>query len=145
MDAMQQLLIEQACANLMSRFAVLNDQGRFGELADLFTDNATYARPIAPDALIEGKANIRATFEARPKERVGRHIISNIVIDVQGPERATGSCYVLLYSGSADKPAEKFGLQAIPPQLLGEFHDEFVLTPAGWKFRVRKGRIIFSA
>lgn len=145
MDAMQQLVIEQACTKLMNQFAVLNDQGRFGELADLFTDNASYARPIAPDALIEGKANIRATFESRPKERVGRHIISNIIIDVQGPERAKGLCYVLLYSGHVEKPAEKFGLQAIPPQLVGEFHDEFVLTPGGWKFQVRKGRIIFSA
>lgn len=142
---MQTLAIEQACTRLINQFAVFNDQARFIELADLFTDDAQYARPIAPDVLITGRANILATFEARPKERVGRHIISNIVIDVQGPGRATGVCYALLYSGSIDKPAEKFGLQAIPPQLVGEFHDEFVLTPAGWRFQVRKGRIIFSA
>lgn len=144
MDAMQQLLIEQACTKLVNQFAVFNDQGRFAELAALFTDSASYARPIAPDALISGRDNIRATFEARPKERAGRHIISNIVIDVKDPERATGLCYALLYSGSTDKPAEKFGLQAVGPQLVGEFHDEFVLTPAGWKFQVRKGRIIFT-
>jgi hypothetical protein len=144
MDAMQQLLIEHACARLMNEFAILNDQGRFGDLADLFTDNAVYARPIAPDALIEGKSNIRATFESRPKERVGRHIISNIIVDVQSPQRASGTCYALLYSGNADKPAEKFGLQAIAPQLVGEYNDEFVLTPEGWKFQLRKGRIIFS-
>ena len=145
MDAMQKMQIEQACTKLVNQFAVFNDHGRFTELAALFTDTATYARPIAPDVLIEGRDNICATFEARPKERVGRHIISNIVIDVQGLERATGLCYVLLYTGSTDKPAEKFGLQAVGPQLVGEFHDEFVLTPAGWKFQVRKGRIIFSA
>ena len=145
MDSLQKLVIEQACARLMNQFAVLNDHGRFSELAELFVEGAVYARPMAPDALIEGRANIRATFESRPKEKVFRHIISNIVIDVQSPVHATGSCYVLLFSGAADKPAEKFGLQAAPPQLMGEYQDEFELTPAGWLFKQRKGRIIFSA
>jgi hypothetical protein len=145
MDALQRLVIEQACTRLMNQFAILNDSGRFTELAALFTDNARYARPIAPDAMIEGKANILATFESRPKERVGRHFISNIVIDVQSAEKATGVCYVLLFSGHVDKPAEKFGLQAQAPQLVGEYHDEFALTAAGWQFQQRKGRIIFSA
>ncbi len=145
MDTLQKLVIEQACTRLMNQFAILNDQGRFSELGELFVENAVYARPIAPDALIEGRANIRATFESRPKERVGRHIISNIVIEVQSPEHAVGTCYALLFSGSVDKPAEKFGLQASPPQLVGEYHDEFVLTTAGWRFKQRKGRIIFSA
>jgi hypothetical protein len=145
MESVARLCIEHACARLMNQFAILNDAGRFVELADLFTGDAKYARPIAPDAMIEGRANILVTFESRPKERVGRHLISNIVIDVQSPERATGTCYVALFSGMVDKPAEKFGLQAIPPQLVGEYHDEFVLTPQGWKFSVRKGRIIFSA
>jgi hypothetical protein len=145
MNALEQLTIEQACTRLINQFAIFNDQGRFIELAELFTDTAQYARPIAPDALITGRANILATFESRPKERVGRHFISNIVIDVQGPGNATGLCYALLFSGSIDKPAEKFGLQATPPQLVGEYQDEFVLTPAGWRFQVRRGRIIFSA
>ncbi|HTQ99191.1 MAG TPA: nuclear transport factor 2 family protein [Candidatus Acidoferrum sp.] len=142
---MQRLLIEQACTRLMNEFAVFNDQGRFADLAELFIDDAVYARPIMPDTLIQGHANIRAAFESRPKERVGRHLITNILIDVQAPDRAIGSCYALLFSGAIDKPAEKFGLQAVPPQLVGEYHDEFVLTPHGWKFSQRKGRIIFSA
>jgi hypothetical protein len=145
MDTLQRLAIEQACAKLMNQFAVFNDHGRFADLAELFADNGVYARPIAPDALIEGRANIRATFEGRPKDKVFRHLISNILIDVQSPERATGSCYALLYSGVADKPAEKFGLQADPLKLIGEYSDEFELTPAGWKFSARRGRIIFSA
>ena len=145
MTEAERIAIEHACTRLMNQFAILNDSGRFAELAELFTEDARYARPIAPDALIEGRDSIRATFEARPKERVGRHFISNIVIDVHSTVRASGMCYVSLFSGSIDKPAEKFGLQAIPPQLVGEYHDEFVLTDAGWKFQLRKGRIIFSA
>lgn len=145
MDTLQKMAIEQACARLMNQFAVFNDQGRFEDLVDLFIDDAEYARPIAPDAIIKGRSNIKAAFESRPKERVGRHIISNIIVEVISAERAVGSCYALLYSGDINKPAEKFGLQAIPPQLVGEYQDEFVLTPHGWKFSVRKGRIIFTA
>lgn len=145
MDSVQRLVIEQACSRLMNQFAVFNDSGRFVELSELFVPEARYARPILPDVWIEGRAAIRASFESRPKERVGRHLIANILIEVKDSEHASGTCYALLYSGTSDKPAEKFGLQALPPQLVGEYEDEFVLTPTGWKFASRKGRIIFSS
>lgn len=144
MDRMKVLDIEQACQRLVNEFAVFNDAGRFQELVELFTDDARYARPIAPDAFIVGKADILASFEARPKERVGRHLITNVIIDVQDEMNASGFCYVTLYSGSTEHKAEKFGLQAQASQFIGEYRDRFVCTPQGWKFAERKGCIIFT-
>ncbi len=144
MDRLKVLDIELACTRLVNEFAVFNDSNRFQELADLFTEDARYARPIAPDAFIVGKADILASFEARPRDRVGRHLITNVIITVESETRASGFCYVTLYSGSTGHKAEKFGLQAQASQFVGEYRDSFVLTPAGWKFAERKGCIIFT-
>lgn len=144
MDKVIEAGIEHACAKLMNQFAVFNDMGRFDELVELFVEEGRYARPIAPDAFIVGKADILASFEARPKDRVGRHLISNIIIDVLSPTTAKGVCYVALYSGTLDQKAAKFGLQAQASQFIGEYQDDFVLTAQGWKFAQRKGNITFT-
>ena len=144
MDRLQVLDIEQACTRLINQFAVCNDAGRFNELVDLFTADGRYARPIAPEVFITGRADILASFEARPQDRVGRHLITNIVIDVLDSTHARGFCYATLYSGSSGHKAEKFGLQAQASQFIGEYADRFELTPQGWKFVERKGCIIFT-
>jgi hypothetical protein len=144
MDPLTILAIELACTRLVNQFAVFNDAAQFHELAELFTPDARYARPIAPEIFIEGRADILTSFEARPKDRIGRHLITNVIIDVESPTRASGFCYVTLYSGSSEHKAEKFGLQAQASQFIGEYRDRFVLTATGWKFSERKGCIIFT-
>jgi hypothetical protein len=144
MDRQTVIDIELACTRLVNQFAVFNDAGRFAELVALFTEDGRYARPIAPGQFIVGRPDILASFEARPKDRVGRHLITNVIIDVHDATHATGFCYVTLYSGSTEHKAEKFGLQAQSSQFVGEYADEFVLTPDGWKFEERKGCIIFT-
>lgn len=144
MDRIQVLDIEQACTRLINQFAVFNDAGRFHELVDLFAEDGRYARPIAPEAFIVGRADILASFEARPQDRVGRHLVTNVIIDVEDAAHASGFCYVTLYSGTTGHKAEKFGLQAQASQFIGEYADRFVLTRQGWKFAERKGCIIFT-
>lgn len=136
--------IELACTRLINQFANFNDAGRHDELAALFTEDGQYARPTEPDNYVQGRAAILAAFKGRPADKLTRHLITNIVVDVTGPASATGICYVTLYAGSTGKPAEKHGYQANPSQLIGEYHDVFVLSPGGWKFSKRQGRLIFS-
>lgn len=144
MEAREILDIEAACARLINQFAVFNDAGRFAELADLFTVDARYARPTAPDSFIVGKADILASFLARPQERVGRHLVTNVLVDVHDAHNASGFCYVTLYSGNSQHKAERFGLQAESSQYIGEYRDRFVLTATGWRFAERRGCIIFT-
>ena len=143
MNEFELACIEQQCAKLINRFSNLNDAMRYEELAALFTEDARFARPTDPDNFIAGREAILAAFQARPRDKVTRHIISNIDVEVLDPARARSLSYALLYTGSPDTPA-KLGLQANAVQLVGEFHDEFVKTPDGWKFSSRQGRIIFS-
>jgi len=136
--------IIQNCSELIVRFAVHNDMGEHRELAELFTLDGRYARPAVPDSFTEGREAIFQNFASRPKDRITRHLITNIVIDVVSASQARGICYVTQYSGNVDNPAESHGLYANPVQLIGEYFDEFVLTNEGWRFQQRSGRLSLS-
>jgi hypothetical protein len=144
MKLQEQQSIELACSKLSNQFAVFNDAGRHEELVALFTEDGRYARPLDPENFVCGPAAILAAFKARPQDKVFRHLITNIVIDISSDKTAKGLCYVTLFSGSTNNPAEKLGLKANPSVLIGEYHDEFVLTEAGWRFSQRAGRLIFT-
>lgn len=136
--------IELACSRLVNQFAVFNDAGQYVKLADLFSENGIYARPTDPDNFVKGRDAIVAAFQARPADKLTRHLMTNIVIDVTGPDSATGIAYITLYAGSTERPAEKGGFIANASQLIGEYHDEFVRTDQGWKFAKRQGRLVFT-
>ena len=139
MNPEQRQHIIASCSELINRFAVHNDLGDHRALADLFAADGRYARPTAPDAFVEGAEAIYETFANRPKDKITRHLITNIVIDVVDSHTARGICYVTQYSASIDKPAPSYGLLANPTQLIGEYMDEFVLTDDGWRFHQRSG------
>jgi hypothetical protein len=137
------LLIERACERLINEFFEAIDVRNDGHLANLFISEGVYARPIDPDTLISGRDAIVKAFIARPGGRVSRHIVSNVRITVESPDRARGVSRVMLIAGP-DQPAAhpQFGFKADARQLVGEFDDEFVKTPEGWRFASRRGRVI---
>lgn len=144
MDIEKRLQAEQVCASLFNRFSTCNDAGEFEEMANVFTIDARFARPTDPGNYTEGRDNILASFKARPRDRVSRHLITNIVIDVKDAGSATGKCYATLFTASPDNQAEKFGLQANASQFIGEFDADFSHTDEGWKISRLSGKIIFT-
>jgi hypothetical protein len=138
----ESMLIERACERLITEFFEAVDLRNEAHLDNLFTEDATYARPIAPDAIISGREAIRKSFEARPAGRIGRHTCSNAHINVESLDRATGTHRVVLYMGPEQSPDPQFGYKADARVLIGEFADVFVNTPHGWRFQSRRGRVI---
>ena len=136
------MLIERACERLITEFFEAVDLRNEAHLDTLFTEDATYARPITPDTIISGREAIRKSFEARPAGRVGRHTCSNARITVESADRATGVHRVALYMGPEQNPDPQFGYQADARVLVGEFSDVFVNTSHGWRFQSRRGRVI---
>src|SRR5882724_7101875 len=124
------LLIERACERLICEFFEAIDVRNDRHLENLFTPDATYARPIDPNTIISGREAIVKAFIARPGGRVSRHTTSNVRITVESADRARGVSRVVLIAGP-DQPAAhpQFGYQADARQLIGEFDDEFVQTP----------------
>ena len=136
------MLIERTCERLINEFFEAVDLRNEAHLDTLFTEDATYARPITPDTIINGREAIRKSFEARPGGRVGRHTCSNARITVETAERAIGVHRVVLYMGPEQSPDPQFGYKADARVLVGEFADVFVKTAHGWRFRSRRGRVI---
>lgn len=137
------LVIERACERLIYEFFEAIDLRNDAHLEHLFTPDATYARPIDPSNIMSGRDAIVKAFIARPAGRVSRHTTSNVRITVESANRARGISRVVLIAGPDQPEAHpQFGFKADARQLVGEFDDEFVKTPEGWRFSSRRGRVI---
>ena len=143
MDSQQKQSIELTCSKLVNLYYQHNDQGDFKAASELFAEDGAFARPTDPENFTVGRANILAAYESRPRDRIARHIISNIIIDVVDDTHARGTCYATLFMAPIDAEKAAFGVKANDSQLMGEFDMEFVLTDDGWKFSRSTGRIVF--
>jgi uncharacterized protein (TIGR02246 family) len=143
MEALQRLLIEQDCRDLVLRAAAKADANDPGGLADLFAEDAVLARPNAQP--LHGREAIRKAYEQRPAERITRHLVTNIVVEVESPTSARALSYVLLWAGSTSDTPGPQGRPAQPRQVVGEFDDRFSLTPQGWRIARREARFLLHS
>lgn len=130
-----------AIAELITRYAVLNDTADWEAVAALYTEDGRMSRPTTPDQFITGREAILAAFKARPR-RASRHIVANILITLDGELRARAASQILLYTGSAAEDGGLPNLSTGPP-LIGSFDDTLAKTAQGWRFSVRRGSLDF--
>ncbi len=141
MDRYERIAIEAECTRVINHYVNLSDAGRWQELCDLFTEDALFARPSAPDKPIQGRAAILNAFTSRPA-RASRHVCSNIVIDVVDAQTATAFSVVTLFLG---KDAPDGGLPIMDPTpLVGSFEDRLVRQGEAWRFAERRGGLFFQ-
>ena len=133
--------IEADCERLIKRYVNLNDAQDWPAVAELYTEDARFARPSKPGEFIEGRAAILASFLARPP-RAQRHVIANTVVEVDSPTAARAFSVIVLYQGDAAAPGEVPAMSADSP-LVGTFIDKLVLTGEGWRFAERVGGLDF--
>jgi ketosteroid isomerase-like protein len=133
--------IEADCERLIKRYINLNDAQDWEAVADLYTEDARFARPIKPDEFIVGRQAILASFLSRPP-RAQRHIVANIVVDAKGPATASAFSVIVLYQGDA-APAGTLPAMSVVSPLIGTFRDRLVLTEDGWRFAERIGGLDF--
>ena len=138
MDQTSAILIRQACADLITRYAWLNDERRFDELASLFTEDACLYRPSAPDKAIVGRGAILAAFRQRPIETATFHVTSDVLVEVRDAENADARSRILLLSAARPQDGGTLPQEARAP-VPGVFRDRLVLTGDGWKFSERRG------
>jgi uncharacterized protein (TIGR02246 family) len=140
MDELQRLLIESACRTLVLRAAACADANEPARLAAWFTDDATLVRPNAQP--LQGRQAIQQAYAQRPAGRITRHLVTHTLVEVESAAVAHAHSCVLLWAGSlADEPGPQ-GRPAQPRQVLGEFDDRCVLTPAGWRIARRDARFV---
>ncbi len=134
--------IDVDCERLIKRYVNLNDAQDWPAVAALYSEDARFARPSQPGVFIEGRAAILASFLARPA-RAQRHVIANVVIEVDDADHARAFSVIVLYMG--DVP-EAGGLPVQDPKspLIGTFTDRLIRTSEGWRFAERVGGLDFA-
>ncbi|GAA0747012.1 nuclear transport factor 2 family protein [Ideonella azotifigens] len=136
----EQWIARQACADLVVRGVSCIDARDHDGFAALFADDGVLVRPGAEP--LHGPAAIAASYRSRPSDRLTRHLITNTLVTLQTSSRAHGHSCVLLWSGLSSDEAGLFGRPAQPRQVLGEFEDDFVCTPSGWRIARREARFV---
>ena len=121
-------------------FAHHLDARRYGPVLDLFTDDGVLDRM---GTVFAGRAELDRFLAARSTAFTTRHLCTNIRVDFDGDDAATGSCYVLFFQGSNEKEAAQSIAQAAPSVV--EYHDRFQRTAAGWRIRERRIRMAIQA
>ena len=95
--------------------------------ADLFTPDGIFGKTMGREALAE---LARATQKERAGPAFTRHFLTNVII-YPTPEGARGSQYLMALDVSeGGKPSSVVH--------GGRYDDEYVKTPAGWRFKSRQ-------
>ncbi|MFJ6723890.1 nuclear transport factor 2 family protein [Streptomyces sp. NPDC091281] len=103
MDPIEQLLAERACQRLLLDLVRRFDHGEPGSVAELFTEDGTWAWP-AGDRLVRGRAALRTYFGAHPARShrgtgsggtgTGTGLVmSSVQVEVTSPDTASATSY----------------------------------------------------
>lgn len=123
------------CINLVTDYAYHRDRFDATEFSNLFTEDASLS---VGSQTWEGRSNIRARIEGLDKSGSIRHLMSTIRIEPIDELHASGVSYATIYTSSAgSNSTEGFAI-------IGEYHDNFVLTDDGWKISKRELKSVFS-
>ena len=138
----QRMAAEWACTKLINRYTLLNDAADWDAVAALYTEDGQMARPSAPDKPVIGRETILAGFKNRPA-RAARHIVTNIVVDVESETEARAQSIIVLYQGN-DNPDGGLPIRDPKGPLVGTYTDRLVKTAEGWRFAERVGGLDFA-
>jgi hypothetical protein len=136
----ERIEIERACERVVLDYCRALDLGDMSAAADCFAENGSMARPMTPDVVIQGRETIRAALLTRPKSLLTKHLTTNIQIDVQDGDNATGLSYLTMISTTPPEGATPPYVSA-GPLWFGECADSFVRENGVWKLKDRRGSI----
>lgn len=143
MDDLTRIAIEWDCTRLINLYMQRNDAGDWDGVAELFTEDGLLARPTLPDKPYVGCQTILDGFRSRPAGIVTRHVVSNIVVEVESETEARATCVMLLYRGKTNEDGSLPSHDPADP-LIGTFKDRLRKTAQGWRFTERRGGLDFA-
>ena len=127
-----ELAAREAIRETVAHYAHLVDRGRIDDLVELFAEDGTLEAGDRSPA--RGPAAIRAFFMETGRRLAAasgrpliRHHVSNLVIDVTGPDNASAEAYFLAITEHG-------------PDHWGRYRDRFTRVGARWLFEYRRAR-----
>jgi len=135
LDGVELLLADKHCRDVVLAAAQAVDSQDYEAFVALFTVGASVVRP-GGHALV-GRAEILASYKAKPLSRLTQHVVCNHRVDVQTSDSATSRCTVLLYVSDSSRSLAPQGRLADAAHQVGHIEDQLVRTPEGWKIQQR--------
>lgn len=140
LSAAERIEIERACERLTYAYGRALDLGDMNAAADCFAEHGSFARPMNPGQVIEGREAIRTSLLTRPKTLLTKHLTTGVMIDVESRERARGLSYLTMIATTPPEGAAP-PFASAGPVWFGEMKDRFVRENGAWKFLERRGSI----
>jgi ketosteroid isomerase-like protein len=115
----------EAIATLIAKHALYADEGDADQRAALYSQDGEF---IGPDGITTpGIDAIHAVFTRRQPVK-GKHVTTNVIIDIDGDEATGRTDFVFLLAGD----------QGFTVAAVGHYEDGFVRTEDGWRFARRR-------
>ena len=139
-------LIERACERLVTLYTHYVDFGEGEKVAELFAEKGVWE--AGPEIRFEGQSEIAEKMKGRQAMagRRSRHVCTNLHIEVLDEDHARGLVYLSLYRHDFETDEAQHGpAPDTTPTAVGQYHDEFVRTDAGWRFSKRSAALAFGS
>lgn len=136
MDALEILLSEKHCRELVLAAAEAVDRQDYEGLVAFFTEDATLVR-LGGQAL-QGRSAILASYASKNPDRLTQHLVCNHRVEVDPCGFAQSRCKVLLYTSDRHRELTHQGRLADAMHQVGEMVDRLVLTSDGWRIQQRE-------
>lgn len=123
---MSMLEDKDAIRDVLHRYCFCMDEGRFAELAALFTVDGEW---IAPYRTARGPAEIEAWLaQSVPAQPRRMHYVMNSIIECDGEHGTARSNYLVMVEGANGPFAS----------VCGTYDDVLLRQPDGWRFQRRR-------
>jgi len=140
MDANTKRQIVQDCRDLVIDLLHHGDHGELEAAVDLWIPNGTWIRGGKP---FTGRAALLESFKRASDTMLIRHMVTDTRITVKDENNAEGVSYYMAINHDPKTATPKLPLP-LEPFSMGEWHDKYVKTPAGWRFSHREVKRLFQ-
>jgi uncharacterized protein (TIGR02246 family) len=143
MDALEELQAKQACAELMSRYALAVNSRDVEGFVGLFTPDGEWNRPGGHS--MRGHEQIRAYIDhalVDPTVHTLRHVNGAALVEVDGPARATCWSQTTVYDVPQGPP---YPVPLTNPDMVVEYRDLLLRRNDRWLIRRRDTTVVFAA
>lgn len=140
MDDLTRLVIENECRRLAVLYCHHLDHLNPDAFAALYAEDAVY-KPAVEPAPIVGRPAILDWIRRYPRNRLGRHISTNHIVEVLDADTARGSSCAVVFR----EPDPQAGVLStrVTPRSVVEYADTYRRTAEGWRFAVRTYQMQF--